>query len=586
MDYTVLARRFRPQAFGEVVGQEMIGQALRNAIAAERVAHAYLFTGARGVGKTSTARILAKSLNCPNAKYGNPCNTCEICEAISTGRDVDVIEIDGASNRQIDDIRNLRSNVNVKSMRSRYKIYIIDEVHMLTREAFNALLKTLEEPPPNVKFIFCTTDPQKLPDTILSRCQRFDFGTISTPLIKQRLSEIAATEGVDVEPAAVELVARRAAGSMRDSQSLFDQLLAFGGKSISVADVHRLLGTAPDERLVELVEALVNRRRDLALEALASALSGGVQLSEFTDQLVLYLRDLMVLGAGAAGAELVSVAEDHRETLARQAAAWGLNTILAALQIMSETKGRMKGVTYGRVLTELALVRMAMLDQLDQISELVAAFKQGGAAGAKPQSAPSRPAAPLPGRAQADGRMSTSAGAAAPAQSPGSGPAVSQKKSPVNEPEAPEENLAEVGESPIIPFEAGQESAILSQLIAMSSDMAKASLRNVLSAAISGPNQLVLTFPKSYDLGRKYFERSLEQVQRLEGFLEKIVGRPVRLGFAVDRTESPVETAAETRRPKPEAERSATYSGDDPLVQKALDVFGGTIVKVETARKE
>ncbi|MCA9026277.1 MAG: DNA polymerase III subunit gamma/tau, partial [Planctomycetaceae bacterium] len=231
--YTVLARRFRPQTFDEVVGQERIGQALRNAIASDRVAHAYLFTGARGVGKTSTARIFAKALNCPHVKDAVPCNECEVCRSIAAGSDVDVLEIDGASNRGIDDIRSLRANVNVKSMRSPYKVYIIDEVHMLTKEAFNALLKTLEEPPPRVKFIFCTTEPNKVPDTILSRCQRFDFGTIASDSIKGRLASIAAAEGVEVADEALDLIARRAAGSMRDSQSLFDQLLAFGGEQIT-----------------------------------------------------------------------------------------------------------------------------------------------------------------------------------------------------------------------------------------------------------------------------------------------------------------------------------------------------------------
>lgn len=226
--YTALARRFRPQTFSEVVGQERIAQTLRNAILENRVAHAYLFTGARGVGKTSMARIFAKALNCPNTKDGVPCNECEICRGISAGNDVDVSEIDGASNRGIDDIRSLRANVNVRSMRSKHKVYIIDEVHMLTKEAFNALLKTLEEPPPLVKFVFCTTEPNKVPDTILSRCQRFDFGTISTDNIEIRLSQLAEAEGFTVEQEALELVARRAAGSMRDSQSLFDQLLAFG----------------------------------------------------------------------------------------------------------------------------------------------------------------------------------------------------------------------------------------------------------------------------------------------------------------------------------------------------------------------
>src|SRR5579863_1943194 len=315
MEYTVLARRFRPQLFADVVGQENIAQALRNAIAADRVAHAYLFTGARGVGKTSTARILAKSLNCPQSTGGDPCNHCEVCQSISAGSDVDVIEIDGASNRGIDEIRTLRANVNVKPMRCRYKIYIIDEVHMLTKEAFNALLKTLEEPPANVKFIFCTTDPQKVPETILSRCQRFDFGTIATATIGKRLTEIAAAEGVEVEPKAVQLVARRAAGSMRSEESLFDQLLAFGGKTIGAADVHRLLGTAPDERLVDLGQALVNRDRSRVLALFDEALQSGVQISELTEQLLAFFRDLMVLACGAADAPLLSLGDEQRSAL-------------------------------------------------------------------------------------------------------------------------------------------------------------------------------------------------------------------------------------------------------------------------------
>ncbi len=237
--YTVLARRYRPQTFGDVVGQSHVAQALQNAIRKGRVAHAYLFTGARGVGKTSMARILAKALNCQNIKEGDPCHECDICLGIAAGNDVDVLEIDGASNRGIDDIRALRANVNIKSMRTEYKLYIIDEVHMLTKEAFNALLKTLEEPPPKVKFVFCTTEPNKVPDTILSRCQRFDFASVETANIAKRLAQIAESEGANVAPEAIDLIARRATGSMRDSQSLFDQLLAFGGDEIVAEDVHR-----------------------------------------------------------------------------------------------------------------------------------------------------------------------------------------------------------------------------------------------------------------------------------------------------------------------------------------------------------
>ncbi len=369
--YTVLARRFRPQGFADVVGQEHVAQALRNAILANRVAHAYLFTGARGVGKTSTARILAKALNCPNSVDGNPCNDCEICDGIAAGNDVDVLEIDGASNRGIDDIRQLRANVNVKSMRTRYKLYIIDEVHMLTKEAFNALLKTLEEPPPNVKFVFCTTEPNKVPDTILSRCQRFDFGTIETSNIKSRLAHIAQSEGVDVDDEALELVARRAAGSMRDSQSIFDQLLAFGEEHISAVDVHRLLGTASDDRLIDIGQALVDRDKAKAIDSFHTALDGGVQLGELTDQLLFYLRDLMILASGAASVGLLSVAPVSQELLQKQATAWGLQSIVAAMQILAEAKARMQRVTYGRALAELALIRIAMLEDLTDIGELI-----------------------------------------------------------------------------------------------------------------------------------------------------------------------------------------------------------------------
>src|SRR4029079_997378 len=255
--YTVIARRYRPQAFDELVGQEHVARALQQAISSGRVGHAYLFTGARGVGKTSAARILAKALNCVNGPTPTPCNECDVCQRVTGGDDVDVLEIDGASNRGIDEIRQLRQNVAVRPSRVRYKIYIIDEVHMLTKEAFNALLKTLEEPPEHVKFIFATTEPQKIPITILSRCQRFDFAGVSSAAIQARLSQIASAEGVVVEPEALQILASRAAGPMRDSQSLLEQLLAMGHQQISAADVNQLLGIAPAERLNGLVQHLV-----------------------------------------------------------------------------------------------------------------------------------------------------------------------------------------------------------------------------------------------------------------------------------------------------------------------------------------
>ncbi|MBC7354080.1 MAG: DNA polymerase III subunit gamma/tau, partial [Thermogutta sp.] len=228
--YLVVARRYRPQTFDELVGQEHVATALKNAIKTGRIGHAYLFTGARGVGKTSTARIFSKALNCVKGPTTEPCNECDICRSISAGEDIDVLEIDGASNRGIEEIRQLRQNVVVRPSRARFKIYIIDEVHMLTKEAFNALLKTLEEPPEHVKFIFCTTEPNKVPVTILSRCQRFDFAGIESQTIVARLKQILEAENVAAEAGVLELLAQRAGGSMRDAQSLLEQLLAFADK--------------------------------------------------------------------------------------------------------------------------------------------------------------------------------------------------------------------------------------------------------------------------------------------------------------------------------------------------------------------
>ena len=240
--YQVVARRYRPQSFESLVGQSQVSTALSNAINTNRVGHAYLFTGARGVGKTSSARIFAKCLNCEKGPTDTPCGVCDVCQAVNDGQDVDVIEIDGASNRGIDEIRELRANINVRPSRSRYKVYIIDEVHMLTTPAFNALLKTLEEPPSHVKFIFCTTDPEKIPITVLSRCQRFDFAPVESNAICDRLVEICKSEGFEAELDALQLLARRANGSMRDSQSLLEQLLSFCDQKITLDDVNQDVG--------------------------------------------------------------------------------------------------------------------------------------------------------------------------------------------------------------------------------------------------------------------------------------------------------------------------------------------------------
>ncbi len=557
-EYTVLARRFRPQTFDEVVGQGMVAQALRNAISSSRVAHAYLFTGARGVGKTSTARILAKSLNCPNVQDGDPCNTCEICLGISAGSDVDVLEIDGASNRGIEDIRSLRANVNVKSMRTRYKVYIIDEVHMLTREAFNALLKTLEEPPPTVKFIFCTTEPNKLPDTILSRCQRFDFGTIDTPNISVRLKQIAEAEGIAVEDAAIELIARRAAGSMRDSQSLFDQLLAFGGDPITPADVHRLFGTADDQRLVELFEAVISGEKGAALQAFDAALEEGIQLGEVTTQLLDYLRDLMVLAAGAEQVRLSSVSPELRPQLVEQAKRWGLETIVAAMEILSEAKGRMQRVAYGRALAELALVRMSLLQHLHDLSDLIRQVKSG--------------------EVKLPATNGTSPSRQPPAANP-TPPPSPQKKTAPPPAETPSAAIPVPETRPTIDFQTGSEEEIWAEVLTRVPDMVKTNVQRSSGIAIIGPNALEISFPKSYHFNLEYCQRR-DQMSRLEAALEEVVGRKVGITLKLADDPSPATIPGEEKA-SPTGTKHRIDPENDPLVRKAMTVFNATVVKVE-----
>ncbi len=379
--YVVVARRYRPQTFVELIGQEHVAQALSNAISTNRVGHAYLFTGARGVGKTSAARILAKALNCVQGPSPVPCNQCDICRSISTGEDVDVLEIDGASNRGIDEIRQLRQNVGVRPSRARFKIYIIDEVHMLTREAFNALLKTLEEPPEHVKFIFCTTEPTKIPITILSRCQRFDFAGIMTRSIQQRLEQIVAAEGVEADAEALEVLARRAAGSMRDSQSLLEQLLAFSAGRITVADVHGMLGTAGEERLAALVGHLIAKEPAAALADLDAALSAGVDAGQLIEQLFGYLRDCMAASVGCPSEAFLYTSPSGAEQVVEAGKRLGLDALLAAMQILDQTLSRMRYSTQGRILAELALVRIGHLEDLDELSAVIAQLQTGVALG-------------------------------------------------------------------------------------------------------------------------------------------------------------------------------------------------------------
>ncbi len=396
--YRVVARRYRPQRFDELVGQEHVARGLSGAIESGRVGHAYLFTGARGVGKTSAARIFAKALECAAGPAAEPCNACENCTAIAAGQDVDVVEIDAASNRGIDEIRSLRQNVAVRPARGRFKIYIIDEVHMLTREAFNALLKTLEEPPGHVKFVLCTTEPEKLPITILSRCQRFDFVTVDAPAIARRLGQIVAAEGASVSGDALTLIARRAAGSMRDSQSLLEQLLGANAGPVGVDDVHAVIGTGREERVGALVAAIAARDAAAALAALDASLGGGADPGGVLEQVLAALRDCLVASVGC-GPERLLQGDGLGIDLAATGRALGTETVLAMLQILDQSLSRMRSSGHARVLAEMAVVRLARLDDLDSLAAAVERIAGQAAAVPAPRGALPAPAAPIRGAA-------------------------------------------------------------------------------------------------------------------------------------------------------------------------------------------
>ena len=352
------------------MGQDHVVQALRNAIRLNRLAQAYLFCGTRGVGKTSMARIFAKCLNCVRGPTETPCQVCDICQAIAAGQDVDVIEIDGASNNGVEQVRELRQNAALRPSRSRYKIYYIDEVHMLSTGAFNALLKTLEEPPPHVKFFFATTEANKIPITVLSRCQRFDFAGITSEAIVNSLKEICTSEQVDAEPEALRVVARRAGGSMRDAQSLLELLLASGSPRLTVEVVHTLLGTPSDERLLAILEALADRDPAAVLTLLDQGAGEGVQPSDLLAGALEFLRDAMVLSVGAEPV-LLAVTPRQKPRLQSIVDRWSIDAILAALQILAEARSRMRNVSHARLLAELALVRVARLENLSDLSNMV-----------------------------------------------------------------------------------------------------------------------------------------------------------------------------------------------------------------------
>ena len=603
-EYVVVARRYRPQAFDELVGQEHVAKALKGAIESDRVGHAYLFTGARGVGKTSSARILAKALNCERGTSAYPCGECEACLSIASGDDVDVLEIDGASNRGIDEIRQLRQNVAVRPARARFKIYIIDEVHMLTKEAFNALLKTLEEPPEHVKFIFATTEANKIPITILSRCQRYDFAGIEPTAIHKRLSEIATNEGVEVESDALQIIAMRAAGSMRDSQSLLEQLLSTGSKQITAKDVTELLGLAPAARLSRLIEPLVNRDAAAALAELDAAINEGAEVGQLVDQLLGYFRDAMTQAVGCNASQLLYALPTQREEILSVGQRLGIQTLLAISQVLDQTAARLRVSTQVRTLAEMALVRICHLQDLDEIAALIEQLKGGEAlpmragagpapvgigakkneiVSAKPPAAEMRlqPPAPPGGGVPSDVDRPVVSNAAekyppaepgveARAEVPGAARLVAEATSP-NGAGASVTN----GAGPVR-IEAGSAERVwreaLERLEAISGVVA-ASAHEATQITADGQGRLVVSFPESKKFMRESCLRP-QNLSRLDAALEQVCGGRVVLALVTH--PDPAGAAVNAAAPAPlNPKQQQASAAADPFVKRAVELFEG-----------
>jgi len=371
MSYMVLARKWRPQCFEDLVGQEHVSQTLGNAIRTGRVHHAFLFTGARGVGKTSAARILAKSLNCETGPSPTPCNECPSCLEITAGHGGDVFEIDGASNTGVDDVRELRENIRYLPSRSRYKIFIIDEVHMLSINAFNALLKTLEEPPEHAKFIFATTEPHKIPITILSRCQRFDFRKIALPRVVGRLRQIVDVEGIGISDRSLGMVARRGEGSMRDALSTLDQVIAFCGESVSDEDVQGLLGMVDRRILLDTAEGWLQHDSRRVLDAVRRVDNLGYSFRQFGQELVEICRSLILCKVLAEPAELLEATADELLELQALAGSATLEDLQRALALLLRAEADMATSPYPRLTLEMALVRLAQLPPAQEVATLL-----------------------------------------------------------------------------------------------------------------------------------------------------------------------------------------------------------------------
>jgi DNA polymerase III subunit gamma/tau len=544
--YQVLARKWRPQQFDDVVGQEHVTTTLKNAIEKSRLAHAYLFVGPRGIGKTSTARIFAKALNCVKGPTITPCDKCDNCLEIAEGRSLDVLEIDGASNNGVEQVRELRDTVRYAPARAKFKIYIIDEVHMLTTQAFNALLKTLEEPPAHVKFLFATTEPQKVLPTILSRCQRFALRRIPSNLIVKHLKEIAKKEKVGIDDEALAAIARGAEGGLRDAESALDQLIAFCGNKIAESDVLSVFGLVAHDQIAGLTNAVIDGETTKALKVLKNLDEIGKDLQRLVADLLDHFRNLLVVTLGEEGVASLQLPDAEIALLQAQAKRTDSDAALRIIDALAAAEGRLRYALSKRVFFEIALVKAVKARDMvgiDGVLKKLNELKAGGVVAAVPAVSQPSPARPRP--------------------APVAEPAASTTSASLDEAwAAAVEHLGKV-----VP-------------------LAKSYLVGTKPLGLRG-NVLLIGFDPEF-ADRKEFADRPRNIEVLQTKLKEKLRMDVTLKFQASEAIAPQARAAApgpaTSAPPVRAAEPAKMNLDDfkndPLIKKALEIFKGTIVDV------
>jgi DNA polymerase-3 subunit gamma/tau len=625
MAYTVLARRYRSATFDQIVGQEHIAQTLKKAIESERIAHAYLFCGTRGTGKTSTARILAKALNCLSfdSPTPTPCGTCDSCQAIARGDDIDVIEIDAASHTGVDNVREMIENSQYRPARARFKIYIIDEVHMLSKAAFNALLKTLEEPPSHVKFILATTEPEKVLPTILSRCQRYDFRNISSREIAGHLKEICKKEKIKADDTALGLIARAGAGSMRDALSLLDRLLSVGEKQLTTETIEQLLGLPKAQLIFDLANAIGEGDTKKVLNQSNAMINSGLSADGLIAVLIEHLRNLMIAKMCGGDSPLLDVPGLDNGELAAQAEKFDSMVLAQDIAILEELRRNQRQNQTGRALLDATLVRLALAEQFKSIGDLLPRVGRAGAA--SPSSAAASSAQkkkPEPVIEAAAIVEQPAVGDSSPApddddddalpqpgrvwEGPSLGQLLREQSQSSSKPSAspPELSPSPSPESSVVPIGDDDIVTLWPRLISMMQGQGS-SLAGVLALAqivgVSDGQAIVRFQHEGATFARAWATNGKKET--IAKMLSELRGAPIGVRFEIapqpeeqsPAPKSPSPAPAPTPAPRPVVESAPSAPApprltleaieelkSDPLVQIVLREFGGTIIKVDS----